>query len=103
MSALALEDEPVKIARRPENEGQRIVALRRYGILDTPAEAAFDELTSLAGTLCGTPIAFIGFIDERRQWFKSRSGVDFTEVPRDLAFCSHAILGEKPLVAEDVG
>jgi PAS domain S-box-containing protein len=93
----------VKIARTPENEGQRIIALRRYSILDTPAEAAFDELTSLAGTLCGAPIALIGFIDERRQWFKSRAGFDFAEVPRHLAFCSHTILGDESLVAEDVG
>ena len=92
----------MKIAPTPENEGQRLIALRRYSILDTPAEAAFDELTSLAGTLCNAPVAFVGFIDEGRQWFKSRTGVDFAEVPRHLAFCSHTILEDKSLVAEDV-
>src|SRR5688572_27433180 len=92
----------MKIARIPENESGRIAALRRYDILDTPAEGAFDELTHLTSAVCGTPIAFIGFIDEQRQWFKARNGLDLVDVPRELTFCSHTILEREPVVAENV-
>jgi two-component system, sensor histidine kinase and response regulator len=93
----------MKIAPMPENETARVAALRRYSILDTAAERPFDELATLTATLCGMPVAFIGFIDDRRQWFKASRGLDLADVPRELAFCSHAILERQPLVAEDVG
>src|SRR5215211_7614810 len=92
----------MKIARMPENEAARVAALRRYSILDTSAEHPFDELAAVTATLCRVPIAFIGFIDENRQWFKACRGLDLPDVPRELAFCSHAILDRQPLVAEDV-
>ncbi|MFI4882239.1 MAG: ATP-binding protein [Phycisphaerales bacterium JB064] len=71
------------------------------GMLDTPAEAGFDDLTLLACHLCDTPIALISLLDESRQWFKSRIGLEVPETPRDHAFCSHAILQNEPLVIPD--
>ncbi|MEQ1862650.1 MAG: PAS domain-containing protein [Chthoniobacteraceae bacterium] len=76
----------------PPNEAQRLKALRSYDVLDTPPDASLDDLTRLAAQLCETPIALISLIDETRQWFKSRVGLDVSETPRELSFCSHTIL-----------
>lgn len=77
----------------PENELQRLAALRRQALLDTPAEERFDRLTRLARQMFGTQMALISLVDAERQWFKSRQGLDACETGRDVSFCGHAILG----------
>jgi PAS domain S-box-containing protein len=88
-------------AELPPNEAQRLEALRRYAVMDTAPETALDELTTLAAQLCGTPMALISLVDERRQWFKSRVGLSAPETPRDMAFCAHAIRGTELLTVPD--
>lgn len=82
------------VPARPENEVDRLAALARYEIVDTPGEAEFDDFTLLAAQICGTPIALISLIDARRQWFKSRTGLDDVETDRAISFCGHAILAD---------
>src|SRR5512138_3239075 len=88
-------------AAKPANEEQRLAALRDYHILDSAAEKTYDELTRLAAYICRVPMATISFVDESRQWFKSRVGIQEQETSRDVAFCAHTILGLEPLIVKD--
>jgi GAF domain-containing protein len=83
------------------DETARLDVLRRYKILDTPPEEAFDHLTRLATRTCRTPIALLNLIDRSRQWFKSNVGLDLPEMPRDIGLCPHAILQRDVFIVDD--
>ncbi|MDP9898909.1 GAF domain-containing protein [Variovorax ginsengisoli] len=86
----------------PTQESARLADLRRLGVLDSLEEQAYDDITRMAATVCGTPMALITLVDDRRQWFKSRIGVQQTETPREVSFCAHAMAQpDQPLVIED--
>jgi PAS domain S-box-containing protein len=82
-------------------EAERLAALGRQEVLDTPAEAPFDDLAKAAARVCGAPMAAVSLVDAERQWFKARVGIDAAETPRDVSFCAHAIRGEGLMVVAD--
>lgn len=85
----------------PPYERERLEALHALEILDTPAEVSLDRITRLVARVLDVPIALVSLVDEDRQWFKSRAGLEATETPREMAFCAHAILQTSPLVVPD--
>jgi signal transduction histidine kinase len=91
----------MQIAAIPENEQARIHALLQYEILDTEAEAVYDDFVELASYICQTPIALISLVDPTRQWFKATVGCPASETSRDVAFCAHAIHQSDVFVVPD--
>ncbi|GJM35127.1 MAG: hypothetical protein DHS20C18_41280 [Saprospiraceae bacterium] len=77
--------------RKPFSERKRQEALNEYHILDTLPEKDFDDITRIASEICRTPISLITLIDGKRQWFKSRHGLNVVETPREHSFCAKAI------------
>ncbi|TGM52918.1 GAF domain-containing hybrid sensor histidine kinase/response regulator [Leptospira adleri] len=85
----------------PENEVDRIKALKAYQILDTAPEEKFDSLTQIAAYICNSSIALISLIDSDRQWFKAKLGLEDKETPRNISFCQYAILHDELFEVED--
>jgi len=90
------------IPEKPHNEVERLKALRSYAVLDTISEKEYDQLTAIASEICGCSMSLISLVDDNRQWFKSRVGLEAPETPREFAFCGHAIqFATAPLIVED--
>lgn len=83
------------------DEGERPRLLHALDLLDSPPEPAFDRITRLLARVLDVPIALVSLVDEQRQWFKSRVGLDVSETPREYALCAHTILKASPLVVSD--
>ncbi len=84
-----------------KDDGIRLRLLAKYDVLDTSREEVFDRITRIASKVAGVPISLISLVDEERQWFKSRYGLETEETPRDISFCGHAIHGNEPFVVPD--
>ncbi|HEY7884401.1 MAG TPA: GAF domain-containing protein, partial [Cellvibrionaceae bacterium] len=85
----------------PHNDPERLEALRGLNLLDTAPEERFDRLTRLAKRMFKVDIALVSLVDESRQWFKSRQGLEACETGRDISFCGHAILGAESFIVPD--
>lgn len=86
----------------PVNEKQRLEAVRSYNLLDTLPEKDFDNITALTASICEVPISLVTLLDADRNFLKSHYGISFSESPRDISFCGHAILEESGLfIVED--
>jgi diguanylate cyclase (GGDEF)-like protein len=85
----------------PPNETERLRAVQRCEILDTPSDGAIDRITALAAHLFQVPIAVVSIVDSERIWFKSRYGLDLPQIPRDPGLCASAILGHTPWIVTD--
>ncbi len=82
-------------------EADRLAALRAYDILDTPREAAFDDIVNLIARVFDAPIAVVNLIDESRQWFKAETGLGVRETPLETSFCAHALLQQDRMIVPD--
>jgi GAF domain-containing protein len=87
--------------RIPVDESERLAALQRLGILDTPPTESLDRIARLAAKALRVPIVLISLVDRSRQWFKSRIGLEVAETSRDVSFCGHVVFDRKPLVVRD--
>ena len=85
----------------PDDEVERLLAVDATALVDSAEDPVFDRLTWLATLVSDTPMALITLLTSKRQWFKSRIGVNACETPRDWAFCSYAIMEDAPLIVED--
>ena len=85
----------------PPDETERLKALYDLQILDTDPEPSFERVTRLAKILFGTRVCAVTLIDHERQWFKAIAGFNCSETPREVAFCAHTILSDKPLIVQD--
>ena len=88
----------------PDDEEQRLENLKEYDILGSSPEIVFDELTELAAEILQCPVSTIQFMNEDKQWFKSKYGLpdDLVETPRDLAICAHTICQNDLLLVPDL-
>ena len=82
-------------------EAARVAALDRYAILDSEPEEAFDDLVTLAAHICQTPMAMLSLVDDHRQWFKSKVGVQVRETPKDISICAPAIQQKDLFIVPD--
>lgn len=85
----------------PANESERLRELHELLLLDTPPEERFDRVVRFAADQLDMPIALVSLVDEHRQWFKARIGLNVPETGRDISFCGHAILTPELFVVED--
>ncbi len=85
----------------PADDAERLAALWRTGLLDSPPAEAFNRVTRSVAALLKVPIALVSLVDEKRQWFLSRVGLAATETPRDISFCGHAIAARQTLHVVD--
>lgn len=86
---------------KKSEEEQRLSTLFNLEIMDTDPDSVLDSIVKLASKICDTPISLVSLVDDKRQWFKAKTGLDAEETPREWAFCAHAIENDDPFVVHD--
>lgn len=97
---MAQEQETLERASAAQ-EAERLRVLASYAIMDTPPDPVLDGIVRVASRLIGVPIGLVSLLDDHRQWFKARVGLDAEETPRDIAFCDTVVRSGHELVVED--
>jgi two-component sensor histidine kinase len=97
----ATQPRPTAVGLIPLDEADRLAAVHRYEILDTPADGSFDRITAFAAGLFSVPISIISLVDHDRIWFKSHHGLDVAQIDREPGLCASAILQEDPWILAD--
>ena len=96
---------PVSVAdaakARPLNEQERLAAVRRYNVLDTPSDGAFERVAAVAARVFAVPISTVTIVDEDRIWFKAIHGVQIAQIERGPGLCASAVCQDQPWVVED--
>ncbi|HXH88104.1 MAG TPA: GAF domain-containing protein [Gaiellaceae bacterium] len=87
----------------PPDEDGRMAAVRRYDVLDTPPDGAFDRVTALAARLFDVPISIVSIVDTDRIWFKSHYGIDVEQIDREAGLCASAICQDDPWLVTNAG
>jgi hypothetical protein len=99
--AMTTSSRSFRAAGIPADEKERMRALRRLKFLDRPLRLNFDRITRMTARTLNVPIALVSLVDEHRQWFMSRVGIETIQTPRDVSFCAHAILNRSPMIVPD--
>lgn len=86
---------------KTSREAQRVLALRRYHVLDSGDERSFDDILALASFICGKPVAYVSFADQDPDWARAEGDPEHAKAPRDVAFCVQTARGRQLLVVED--
>ncbi|MFM9859139.1 sensor domain-containing diguanylate cyclase [Pseudoxanthobacter sp. M-2] len=91
----------MKPETNPAEAALRVQTLAALDILDTPPQESFDRITRLASGALGVPIALVSLVENSRQWFKSKKGIEVCETPIEHSFCAHAIQRDEVFVVSD--
>lgn len=88
----------------PDNETDRLAAVRATGLLDSGPEIGYSDIGELAAQICQCPVSYVGFMDDDRLWLKAKYGLppDFNQCPREIAFCTSTVCGVEMVNAPDV-
>lgn len=89
------------IAELPDDEVERLAALRALNVLDTAPSPELDAVATEASAAFGTAMVFISLVDRDRQWFKAKVGSDAASTPRSVSFCAHALHSDDILEVVD--
>lgn len=76
----------------PSNETQRLAQVARFCTVDSEQDEVFDKIVAMTSAYFNVPITLISIVEEHRQWFRARVGLEATQTPREVSFCAYTTL-----------